>query len=677
MASVSADNCWLLAEKLLPAAWPAALQDSTLNSSMCWGLMCHLSTVLQPAQPQQQHARAVDASTSEDSTSTDSTEQHVQLLCVGGLGVQAMQLAAAASEAQCRAVQAAAAAGGASVPSMGVAYMPSNQLTAHVASQLLLDNELDDIVDVCAWQEFMQQQRDQAPPTAVLALLAEAVQPNWGPAVTGCMQAAHRLAAFTSTSYSKVGSSMTSILCPTRIRVWAVPVSCQELIDLNEVNLQGIADHTAGRYNYAAANKCLRRNSRSAHVSRHNPRLLSAPAIVLELSLQQLLQELQQRYQSPQQRKQQQQQQQQGPFAGSTTAAAAEAAGSCPVAAALVASRPAEVTTVLTVQQAGRVDCLVWWLEFDWGPGHSTAFAPPAATATIGTAADAGVAAAAPTAAAAAAGSAASQNSSSSRPAFGAAGCRAADMLQPHVWQHVQYLQATADTQQQQQQQGLLVQGQQVQAGQQLLLHVAATAADLQMTASVAAAAAAPGADAPAAAAVAAAAAGADAGPRWQQQGGSASSNPSLDILPYHLSMLNDHARTVAYDKGIAGAVRDLLQGKQQPQQGVQERIQQLSLDGGAAAAVAAPVVLDVGCGTGLLSMMAATAAAAAGGSLCVTGERVSCVMQLDNFVMQLDYWTVHSPFSYSSWNSTSLGTALPLARYLPPAVIVVAWRHS
>lgn len=588
MMSVAADNCWLLAEKLLPTGWPAALQDSTLNTRMCRGLLQHLSTVLQP----QQHPTTGGAT---DGSNEDTG--HVQLLCVGGLGMQAMQLAAAASEAQSRAVHAAEAAAASSgssssegpcgVPSMGVAYFPGSQLTAHVASQLLLDNELDDIVDVCSWPEFMQQQREQEPPTAVLALLAGAVQPNWGPAVTACMQACHRVAAFTSTSYSRSGRSMFSVLCPARIRVWAAPVTCKGLLDVNQVDLQAIAEHTAGRYSYAAANTRLRRSSRAAQISRHNPVLLSAPAVVLELSLQQLLRELQQRYQSPQQRQQQ----------GTAPTVAAAHGGSsdvqpCSVAAALAGSHPVEVSTVLTVQQAGRVDCLVWWLEFEWAPGHHTSFTPAAASV-----------------AAAAAASAAPKG-----PALGAP---AADVLQPHAWQHVQYLPLPADSTHQQ---GLLLQGQLVDVGQQLMIGVAASAADLQLTASTAASST--------------AAAGSDVGvctTAQQQQLQRQASDPSREILPYHLSMLNDHARTVAYDRGITGAVRALLtsssqqQQAQQQQQGgaVQDGMQQLSLrgDGAAAAVSAAPVVLDVGCGTGLLSMMAATAAAAAGGSVSITGR--------------------------------------------------------
>jgi protein arginine N-methyltransferase 7 len=64
------------------------------------------------------------------------------------------------------------------------------------------------------------------------------------------------------------------------------------------------------------------------------------------------------------------------------------------------------------------------------------------------------------------------------------------------------------------------------------------------------------------------------------------------------MSMLNDRARTRAYAAGIAGCVQQLLQAE----------------DGSSVP----PVVLDVGAGTGLLSMLAAKA-----GAPVVVGEHL------------------------------------------------------
>jgi hypothetical protein len=480
---------------------------------------------------------------------------------------------------------------------MSLSFIPSSQLTAHVGSQLLSDNDLDDIVDICSWPELLQQQRGQQPPAAVLALLAQAVQPNWGPAIAACMQACHRLAAFTTSSTtSSTVSGTVCRLCPARIKVWAVPVSCQDLLALNEVHLAGIAAHTAGQYNYAAANARLRRSSRSVQVSRHNPQLLSEPVVVLDLSLQGVLQQLQQRYQRPQQQPK-------------TAAPAAAAAGGddtpCNIAAALVAGRSAEVGSVLAVQTPGRVDCLVWWLEFEWAPGHSSAFTPSAAAAAAAGATGDKVSGSST-------GSGSGSSSSSSH------GCGLGhDMLQPHMWQHVQYLQPLQPAQQQQHQQ-CVMQGQHVQAGQQLLLHVTATADALTMALTQGDVSSTQ-----------------DTTPQQQQQqqrrvggGEEASSVGRGQILPYHLSMLNDHARTDAYQKGIAGAVKALVKQQQQQVQDMQVYLKQLTVkqqqqQQGADEVCAAgvPVVLDVGCGTGLLSMMAATAAAAEGGSVLCVGE--------------------------------------------------------
>jgi 16S rRNA G1207 methylase RsmC len=166
------------------------------------------------------------------------------------------------------------------------------------------------------------------------------------------------------------------------------------------------------------------------------------------------------------------------------------------------------------------------------------------------------------------------------------------DVLRPHAWQHVQYL-PIQQQQQQQQQAGdesvlaaVCYQGQHVTAGQQVLLQLQASVDQLTLSLF----------NSSSSSSVAAASDGlcslqqqvAQLSVQQQQQEGAG------HILPYHLSMLNDHARTRAYDQGIAAAVQELLQQQQQ------------QLQDGAA------VVLDVGCGTGLLSMMAATAAAAA-----------------------------------------------------------------
>jgi hypothetical protein len=327
-----------------------------------------------------------------------------------------------------------------------------------------------------------------------------------------------------------------------------------------------MAAHTAGHFDYAAANSLLKRSSRAAQVSRHDPLVLAAPEVVLEVSLQELLQELVvQRQQGDQQ-----QQQLQQPAAA---AASGSVDGHCSVdpAAALAAGLPAQASTVITATQAGRMDCLVWWLEFDWSPRHSIAYTPAGA-------------AAAPAAA-----------------GFDVIWSSSGDVLQPHKWQHVQYL-TPPDASPQQQGQQQLRQGQPVVQGQQLLLHVTATAGDLQLSVSQAGA----GCKQPGPVGAAAAA------PARQQ---------GREILPYHLSMLNDYARTEAYDSGIACAVKQLLQQQQQQQQ---QQAQQ-SASGAAAADAPRPVVLDVGCGTGLLSMMAAAAAAEAGGVVQVVGKgRVS-----------------------------------------------------
>jgi hypothetical protein len=556
MASIAADNCWLMASSTLPQAWPAAAADTALQARFATAA----AHITRKAMQQAMAAPSGSSSSSADAV----VEPHVQLLVVGGLGVQAMQLAAAASNVQSqllKAPQQQQQQQGAAVPSMALSFVPTDSLTAQLAAQLFSDNDLDDIIDVCPWTELQQQQQQVGSSEGAAAsaaggeavscasLLAGVIQPNWSNAVAACRSACRGLAFLTR-------DNKACVLSPACIRVWAVPVSCKDLLNLNEVDLQEIAQQTAGGYSYAAANAALRRSSRPCQVSRFRPQLLADPVVVLELKLQDvLLRSLQQ----------QQQQQQSEASPSAAVAAALCSAGSAAAAAAS--------TTAVTLHTSGQLDCVVWWLEYELAPGCCVNFAPAAAAAACR----------AP---------ALSSCSSSSR-----SGAGQLDVLRPHVWQHVQYLPLQ---QQQQQQEGsssdavaaMCCQGQQVSAGQRLLLQVQASAEQLSISlfssSSSSSATAGDGLDS------------------LQGQLGQLSIHQQQEgagqILPYHLSMLNDHARTRAYDQGIAAAVQELLQ-QQQGEAGA-----------GASAAAAAAVVLDVGCGTGLLSMMAATAAAAAAG---------------------------------------------------------------
>eukprot|EP00879_Flechtneria_rotunda_P027240 GHRR01029157.1.p1 GENE.GHRR01029157.1~~GHRR01029157.1.p1 ORF type:complete len:294 (-),score=146.78 GHRR01029157.1:263-1045(-) len=207
-------------------------------------------------------------------------------------------------------------------------------------------------------------------------------------------------------------------------------------------------------------------------------------------------------------------------------------------------------------------------------------------------------------------------------------------VLQPHIWQHVEYLpkdqqgqaHSSACNQQQQQQQNDVLQplhqGQQVSAGQQLLLQVTASADSLSMqlfSSSPFTYNLKQGVHQPTGCGC----------KQLQQQWQEASKQmekQGRQILPYHMSMLNDHKRTMAYDKGIRGVVNELLSKPQQQQQSTNILQQQQQTrrnskanqpNGAAMGSKGQPdlIVLDVGCGTGLLSMMAANAAAAASGN--------------------------------------------------------------
>ncbi|KAF8067170.1 hypothetical protein HT031_002217 [Scenedesmus sp. PABB004] len=591
LAAAATDNAWLLAGQLLPPGWPAAAADGRLAAAWRRAARALVVAAL--------HAAALAAG--------DAAVPHVQLVAVGGLGVQALQLAAAGSDVQAALAAAAAGAGvglgPGGLPRLGLSFLPAEggALSAHLASQLFLDNGVDDIIGLATWAELADAMAGQAaqaaaaaarvaaaaaaagdaagdgvagdaaappppppPPPVLAALLAGCVQPSWAAAAGGCVAAARGLAAALAAGRGGAGGCRLS---PARVRVWAAPVECADLVALNEVDLPALAAATRGGYAYGPANAALRRSARPAQVSRFAPRALAEPVALLELEPVALLR---------------------GALAAQERPGPPTPAGEAPqerLTAALLAGRGAHAGAPVVVAAAGRLDAVVWWLEFELGPGCVVSFAPAALRGR----------------------SSCSSSCSSSAGDSGGDGDDVPDVLQPHVWQHVQYLPLPPDAAP-----GELAQGAAVAAGQCLALRAVAEpdALSLSVWREDAAAAAAPGGGP-----------GDDASTLQEAQ-----REAGRSILPYHLSMLNDAARTRAYDAGIAGAVRALLtrrqskqpqagqqqQGEQQQQQQAEQQQQQQQGEQEQDERGSC-VVLDVGCGTGLLSLMAATAAAAAG----------------------------------------------------------------
>lgn len=269
-----------------------------------------------------------------------------------------------------------------------------------------------------------------------------------------------------------------------------------------------------------------------------------------------------------------------------------------------------QASAPVTITADGRLDCIVWWLEYEMAPGKVLSYAPPCFSHAT---ADGGC-------------SQASEEASADP-----------DVLRPHVWQHVQYMtgsqswpavvrageqvMVTAVASESGVELNVLRQEHQQQQQNQLPLQQGAVALQPEPQQS------------------------------QQQQAEEipstiqhSQSQGASQILPYHMSMLNDRARTQAYAVGIHAAVSECLaaaaasadshatQGTasndhtkslqttgqnqaahQEHQQTHAENIKQQSgsPSGATACTPHEPlVVLDVGAGTGLLSMLAAVAGA-------------------------------------------------------------------
>jgi hypothetical protein len=630
--AAAADNCWLLSSKLLPPGWIAAAADQQLQDTLCAGAAHACAAALATLQRDWQQAAAQRPPL----CATGSPQ--LQFVAAGGLGLQALQLPAALDQAAALVTDSSSAGNsnadsdgedGGSAPAIALAFVPGGALEAHLGAQLIADNDLEDSVAVVSWQELaqelqVQQEQQQqvqqaaggrlpAVPVHIAALLVGAASPDWRAAVSACISgcrglaaaaaavslrtaAAAAAAAGTSVSLRTAaggahGSAEVTDICaitPTVLRVWAVPVSCAALLQLNEVDAPAMAAATNGAYDYSQVNRALRRPARPAQVDRYAPCYLCAPVLLLELHLDELLSATA----AAQQR----------PLRGSGNGPGSQSAAAGLLAAKLAAGQQGTVCAQATVSVAGSLDAVVWWTEVQFAPGRCVSHAPASLSTTGGS----------------------------------SAGGWQPGAVRPHVWQQVQYLalptapsptpspqqqqEGQQDGQQQQQQlqkqqqQQLLCQGHHVEAGQRLLLRAAVSADALRLTVS----ALAHDNDQVAELSSLSSLQLLDPPPTQQQQQQQQypctqqqqqqQAAAGCTILPYHLSMLNDHDRTSAYQAGIAADVRALLQGgKTQP--------------GGSKAASPA-VVLDVGAGTGLLSMMAATAAA--GVATTTTGTTTS-----------------------------------------------------
>ncbi|EFJ51147.1 hypothetical protein VOLCADRAFT_116501, partial [Volvox carteri f. nagariensis] len=352
-----------------------------------------------------------------------------------------------------------------------------------------------------------------------------------------------------------------AVLSPRAVRVVGVLAASEDLMAMNEVRLDWMAEDTGG-LQYGPANELLWRHARSMQVSnlRYSP--LSEPFLLLpEISTQQLLLQPDQLLRAP------------GGKAEASAAGskdeAADGSGSCEGGggSGSGSTAPLRHEVLVVAASTGRVDCVVCWTEYELSPGVWLSYAP-----------------------------------------YELQGRSEAAVLAPHVWQRVQYLSARPA----------------VQAGDSLVLQVTLPAAsdDLrveydedvtavqrlrgqqkrpQASSVVDGTAPVPPevdpflpegepllapsgrSSEPSGKAAAAANAGSAAAV-------AAAMSQSGLILPYHMSMLNDRQRTRCYVKGIRGAVEAAREARHRDRPPL--------------------VVLDVGSGTGLLSLVAARAGA-------------------------------------------------------------------
>lgn len=162
MRNAAADNLWLQASRVLPPGWSTSLTD--IDQSSAWSAAADMAaaaggnTAHTADAAGESTTSSSNAASSPSSSSSDSSMP--RMWCVGGMGLQALQLADA--------VAAAAAAGGAaSCPQQGtpgssedsdasppaVAFMPTNQLSAQLFDQVVKVNGMQGCVTVIDRQQ--------------------------------------------------------------------------------------------------------------------------------------------------------------------------------------------------------------------------------------------------------------------------------------------------------------------------------------------------------------------------------------------------------------------------------------------------------------------------------------------------------------------------------------------
>ncbi|GLI69344.1 hypothetical protein VaNZ11_013930, partial [Volvox africanus] len=349
LQALARDNMVLIGEKVLPPNWLATMQDPKIAD--IWGT-------------------ALDGLAAAAAVATRERQQPLHAVVAGGIAPQILVLQALLT-AHAAAVSATTSVVDRDAPPATVLWIQPDELSRTLAAQMAAAAGVPStkVRVVNGWNAAADDAGDAAaaegtagsaaggPPTrafgkADVLVAAGLCTPrlalhDW---VTALAEARHLL-------------SPTALLCPRMIRLMGALVASDDLIAMNEVRLDWMAEDTGG-LQYGPANELLWRPARSMQVSVLRYSLMSEPFLLLpEVHTQELLVHPEQLFIQPE--------------AAATAASAAVVVATGFSGAGVARSGARKRHDVIAVpSSSGRVDCVVCWTEYELVPGVWLSYAP-------------------------------------------------------------------------------------------------------------------------------------------------------------------------------------------------------------------------------------------------------------------------------------------------------------
>ncbi|GIL74533.1 hypothetical protein Vretifemale_4525, partial [Volvox reticuliferus] len=366
LQTLARDNMVLVGEKVLPPNWLTAIQDPEIAARWATALDGLAATVAAAA------------------AATHERHQPLHAILAGGIGPQVLMLQALLTT-HAAAASATLSTADQDVPPATVTWVQPDELSRTLAAQMAVAAGLPNtqLRVVNGWNAAAEGTSAAAAADADAAAAEGTAAAAEGGISPPALRRADVLVAaglctsrlafpewVTAFTEARPLLSPTAVLCPRTIRLVGTLVASEDLVAMNEVRLDWITEDTGG-LQYGPANELLWRPARSMQVSGLRYSLMSEPFLLLpEVNTQELLL-------SPEQL-----------FTQSKASATPPRPAAAPAAASAGSSDPADIAAdarswarkrhdvVAVPSSSGRVDCVICWTEYELVPGVWLSYAP-------------------------------------------------------------------------------------------------------------------------------------------------------------------------------------------------------------------------------------------------------------------------------------------------------------